>query len=645
VKHFGKRALSLGLALALALTLLPAALAAQDDTQRGVLTYTQAIAPQYDDATSFSGSLAAVKKDGKWGYIDTDGNVVIPFQYDVAYAFNEGYAVVGIAIDSYEEDDYDWETDEYLGVVKYNVCQMGFIDETGKLTYFIADSVYDRAAGDYLQNSPLRMDFSETSNDQKGSLVFYNGYICLPNEDNYFLFDTTGKPVTVGESSYGALPGYQVTEGVIITGYWDWAGTQAYFDMTTGQSFSVAEQNPEDEDSWVELRPFNQGLAPVAQCTTDWETGQITGLWGFVDRTGNWVIQPAYSDFMVSGMYTTYKVFGQTGLAMVQDTNGKWGAIDKTGKTVIPFQYDNLYPYYFGLAAFSQNGKWGYLDDKGNVAIPAQYVITSGFSSNGYAVAYDGQKAFLIDAKGNAIPGADTLDPDTYFSYNDNDVPTVYTPGSYVVIQENGKYGYGHVEYTPNLPDESQMDAWAYAEVTAAIEEDLVPTYLQNLYLNNITRDEFCDLVIQAIEQVLDQDIEDVVKAQTGKDLSSFRKAYPFADTTSSNVIAANALGIVNGRGGSLFDPYATITRQEAAAFLMRSAKVLGMDTDSVAVAGFTDSGDVGVWFTDAVNFVYQINVMGGTGNNSFSPLGTYTREQSYMTIYRLFQAVVGQDA
>jgi hypothetical protein len=350
---------------------------------------------------------------------------------------------------------------------------------------------------------------------------------------------------------------------------------------------------------------------------------------------------------MVSGLNTAYQVFGETGLAMVQNTNGKWGAIDKTGKTVIPFQYDNFYPYYFGLAAFSQNGKWGYLDAQGNVAIPAQYAVASGFGDDGYAVAYDGQKAFLIDTKGNAIPGADTLDPDTYFVYDgeDDDTPLVYTPGEYVVIQANGKYGYGHVEYQPALPDAGQMDNWAYPEVTAAIQEDLVPNYLQNLYLNNITRDEFCDLVIQAIEQVLGQDIEDVVKAQTGKDLSTFRKAYPFVDTTSSNVIAANALGIVTGRGGGIFDPYATITRQEAAAFLMRSAKVLGMDTSQVTAAGFTDSGDVGVWFTDAVNFVYQINVMSGTGNNSFSPLGTYNREQSFVTIYRLFQAVVGQNA
>lgn len=259
----------------------------------------------------------------------------------------------------------------------------------------------------------------------------------------------------------------------------------------------------------------------------------------------------------------------------------------------------------------------------------------------GMAVAYDGTKAFLIDRTGKAIEGADKLDPSIYFAEQPDGSQVVYQPGEYVVIQENGKYGYGHIEYLPPLPAENEMSSWAYAEVTAAIEEDLVPTYLQNLYLNNINRDEFCDLTIQALEEVLDKDIEDIVKEQTGKDLYTWIGEYPFKDTTNSNAIAAYALGIVSGRGNGVFDPYATITRQEAAAFLMRSAKVLGMDTSKVESASFADSEKVGVWFTDAVNFVYQINVMSGTGSNNFSPLGTYTREQSYIAIYRLFQAVM----
>ena len=296
-----------------------------------------------------------------------------------------------------------------------------------------------------------------------------------------------------------------------------------------------------------------------------------------IDRSGKFVIQPTYTDFTVSDVYGEYEVFGDTGVAMVENTSGKWGGIDKSGRTVIPFNYDLLYNYHFGLAAFEQNGKYGYLDENGQVAIPAQYVISTGFGSDGYAVAYDGQKAFLIDDEGKEIPGADQLDPEAYFEeVAGSDVPIVYTPDEYVVIEENGRYGYGHVEYAPALPEASEMSSWAYEEVTAAIEEDLVPNYLQNLYLNNINRGEFCDLVIQAIEEVEGQNIADIVQAQTGKSLAAWRQEYPFYDSADSNVIAAYALGIVTGRGGGEFDPYASITRQEAAAFLMRSAKVLG---------------------------------------------------------------------
>ena len=35
-----------------------------------------------------------MKKDGKWGYISTDGSVVIPFEYDDAYGAGGGLASV-----------------------------------------------------------------------------------------------------------------------------------------------------------------------------------------------------------------------------------------------------------------------------------------------------------------------------------------------------------------------------------------------------------------------------------------------------------------------------------------------------------------------------------------------------------------------
>ena len=643
MKQMTKRMAAAGLALCLTLSLAPGALAAEEDApERGVLTYSECIAPKYEDAGLFVDGLAPVKQNGKWGYIDKTGKTVIPFQYDIAGLFNEGFALVGTLVYSEPETVYDWETDQTYETGKtMSTYGLGFVDTKGNYTEFTCEDMYNWETDEMFTGA---IQYATTDSMLSNSMVFHNGYITLwrPDEPTSYVYDTTGNIVDLPADTYLSPWGWQITEGTIILGETAYeGGNQHFMNFQTGQMLDL--QLPEDDDEgyyYPDLRPFNQGLAPVCICRTDFETWEVTRRWGFVDTSGRFVISPAYSDFRVSDVYGDYEIFGVTGLAMVENTAGKWGAIDKSGKTVIPFDYEHLYTYSFGLLAFQQNGKWGYMDEDLNVVIPPQYVDTTGFSSNGYAVVYDGSKASLIDSKGNPIPGSDQLDPSTYF-VGEEGSKVVYTPDEYVVIQENGKYGYGHIEYLPPLPDQSEMSSWAYTEVTAAIEENLVPTYLQNLYLNNITRDEFCDLTIQALEEVLDKDIADIVKEQTGKDLYTWINEYPFKDTTNSNAIAAYALGIVSGRGGGVFDPYATITRQEAAAFLMRSAKVLGMDTSKVESATFADSDKVGVWFTDAVNFVYQINVMSGTGNNTFSPLGTYTREQSYVTIYRLFQAVM----
>ncbi|MDD1428759.1 WG repeat-containing protein [Dolichospermum sp. ST_sed9] len=44
----------------------------------------------------FSEGLAAVNKVGKWGYINTSGKVVIPYQFDDVDSFQEGLANVKI---------------------------------------------------------------------------------------------------------------------------------------------------------------------------------------------------------------------------------------------------------------------------------------------------------------------------------------------------------------------------------------------------------------------------------------------------------------------------------------------------------------------------------------------------------------------
>lgn len=54
---------------------------------------------EYDDIDNTSlrdGSLIAVKKDGRWGYVDLEGNIVIDFLFNDAYSFNNNRAYVKI---------------------------------------------------------------------------------------------------------------------------------------------------------------------------------------------------------------------------------------------------------------------------------------------------------------------------------------------------------------------------------------------------------------------------------------------------------------------------------------------------------------------------------------------------------------------
>lgn len=42
----------------------------------------------------FNDELAAVKKEDKWGFVNTQGEVVVPCIYDSTYPFSHGVAVV-----------------------------------------------------------------------------------------------------------------------------------------------------------------------------------------------------------------------------------------------------------------------------------------------------------------------------------------------------------------------------------------------------------------------------------------------------------------------------------------------------------------------------------------------------------------------
>jgi hypothetical protein len=56
--------------------------------------YSQKWAKNFDFVNESSCGLSLVKKDGKYGFVDKDGKIVVPLEYDEAVTMSEGYAPV-----------------------------------------------------------------------------------------------------------------------------------------------------------------------------------------------------------------------------------------------------------------------------------------------------------------------------------------------------------------------------------------------------------------------------------------------------------------------------------------------------------------------------------------------------------------------
>ena len=641
-----RRIITIVLVISLCIAMTPFASAEQ--SERGVLKYEQLISPQYEDAGMFSEGLAPVKKDGKWGYIDASNKLVIGFEYDVANLFSEGYAVVG----TFVEDKDTW-SDDLVSFVR-----LGFIDTAGEYTPFRWESDFygPRYCGPNDGNLYMYLDAEWNQYDFNYDYYFYGGWVYIGG-----LFDTDGNqflPHTDEWPQSDLWPLSVPTEGLIPCGTWQY-GTEApctYVDLNgnvvidffekfeyfDADGYPIDDYSGDGSVKYISyIYPFNQGLAVAWECTFNYHTDEESYKFGFINKSGGWAIYPQYERYLYINS-NRYQVFSDSGYATVRNEE-KFGAIDKNGKVTIPLEYDRMQSFFEGLAVFENDGKCGYIDVSGSIAIPAQYVAASGFE-NGCAVVYDGAKAFLIDRYGNSIEGSDLIDPDNYFREYDDGTVVTYSPDEYVIIKEDGSYGFGRISYTPLLPAPSEMDDWAYEEVVAAIEENLVPVRLQNMYRNNITRLDYCELVIRALCTILDTSRDDLVLSTTNKSIGSWVKDYPFSDTAESDVIAAYALELVSGYPEGTFLPYNQISRQEAAVLLWRAAGLLGMDRGLQSESAFDDRGDIPDWAVTQVDYVSSIGVMNGTAPTTFSPNSNYTRQQSFMTIWRLLQAMLEEN-
>jgi hypothetical protein len=113
----------------------------------------------------------------------------------------------------------------------------------------------------------------------------------------------------------------------------------------------------------------------------DWRElrrGELDGKWGYIDHSGQFVIEPRFVDLAN---------FSEGLAAVVPKGGGGYGYIDKTGAWAIKPQFGHAWEFSEGLAAVENRaGKWGFIDASGKMAIPFQFDAAHHFSEGRAAV-------------------------------------------------------------------------------------------------------------------------------------------------------------------------------------------------------------------------------------------------------------------
>ena len=392
---------------------------------------------KYEELSDFHEGLAAVQRNGLWGYIDKNGNEVIPCQYEDINTFDNSLAVVKKGnlygcIDKKGNEvipfEYEWisKYDDYF-IVDKKSYGYGCLDDDGKeIAPCIYSTIYPFSDG----LSRVQKDGLYGYIDKQGKEVipckyenaseFSDGLALIVRDGLYGFIDKQGKEVIPCKYTFAhpfseGLAAVEVSneEGLSSGGYIDRKGN-----IVIPCSYNTADG----------MNPFSSGLAVVMN---------EDGLLGCIDTKGNVVIKFAYdyievlNDVIITkeagcdlyglldrdGKAVTqyiYDVIYEEGSLIAVVKDGKSGFIDKRGKEVIPCKYDAHFaedsdegwvvgcsPFTEDISIVKLNGKYGAINRQGNVIIPNVYDELHDFS-DGLALAKIAGKWGYVDKNGKS---------------------------------------------------------------------------------------------------------------------------------------------------------------------------------------------------------------------------------------------------
>lgn len=184
----------------------------------------------------------------------------------------------------------------------------------------------------------------------------------------------------------------------------------------------------------------------------------------------------------------------------------------------------------------------------------------------------------------------------------------------------------------PSAAQASDLSQWAASNFEMASRSGLVSSNIvENNLQGNITREEFCELIMNLYRTIASNPLVDV-------ELES-----PFVDCTNTAVVQAYNRGIVSGRTEDTFDPQGYVTRQEMSKMLVNTLKaaevsvvVLKSEIDALTQE-FDDIGDTADWAGIELAIALKYGIICGVDDRSVDPLGYATREQAISLMDRTY--------
>ena len=322
-----------------------------------------------DGNCRFIEGLAVVSKEGKYGFVNKKGQVIIPITYALASINSDGFAVVmsktnkvtasmvdmqAQKVGSIEYDDLKDPTEGLLAVAKAN--KWGFVNNQGKE---VVPLEYDAVA-------PFSEGLALVKKDGQWGGVDKYGEIIIPLEyDNISSFSEE-LAVVKKDKKYGFIN----KQGKVAI--------------------------PLEYD---EARSFSEGLAKVMKISNVKVYFNRLNVkktydakYGYINKQGEYAVPLDYDDIAN---------FSE-GLAAVKKED-KWGFVNKQGEVVIPLEYDAASSFSERLARVAKNGKYGFVDTQGKIAIPFEYDYAISSFQEGLVVVLKNDEKFQINKQGQRV--------------------------------------------------------------------------------------------------------------------------------------------------------------------------------------------------------------------------------------------------